>query len=98
MKMTFQVKRLLLAAFFVVAMALLWRLFDPITPLVGTYFVVHRTLPDLYNDLNLLPAVAGILMAENAHDPSEFVIWLVFVLQWGVLGYGMGALIFRKPN
>lgn len=96
--MTLQLKRLLFSSFFVASMFLLWKSFDPIAPLMGQYFVEHRTLPDLYSDLNFLPAIAGILVAENAHEPSAVAIWVGFCLQWGLLGYGIGVLIFRKTN
>ena len=95
----YQYKRLVVASGLIAVMLLLSWLLDPLSsPLGFQYIMDHLYLLHFFGDLNTIPGIAAVLASQNPHNPNTLVGWLVFLLQWGVIGYGLGALIFRKPK
>lgn len=95
----YQYKRLSVSAGLVGIMFLLSWLLDPLSSPLGFQYVMdHLSWLNFFTDLHILPAIAAVLVSQDPHNPNELVGNFVFFLQWGLIGYGSGALLFRKPK
>ena len=47
-----------------------------------------------FDVLVFIPIVTAILISGNAHMPSEFGIYLGFLIQWFIVGVAIGALVW----
>lgn len=77
---------------FVVASYLVgWLLIRSSSPLKG-YFIHHVWLPNIWRALNIVPLMAGAVVAGNPHDPNAFAVHAVFIAQWFAVGYLLSKL------
>ena len=51
------------------------------------YFLYNVDLPNLWGLLNLGPAIAGMILSGNVHQPSEVGYFLAAVAQWFIVGF-----------
>ena len=58
------------------------------------FFLYHVALPNLWGALNILPFILGVLLGRNVHHPSDFGVYLGFVIQWFIVGYLLSVLVF----
>jgi len=95
----YQYKRVAVAGILIAAMLLLYWLLDPLSsPLGFRYLMDHPAWGHFFGDLHIVGVYAAALVSQNPHNPSALVVWSIFFLQWGLIGYGLGALVFRKPK
>lgn len=96
---TYHYKRLCVSAVLIGVMLLLSWLLDPLSSPLGFEFVMaHLSWRSVLDDLHIFPAFMAVLASQDPHNPSEIANWLAFLLQWGLVGYGLGMLFFRKTG
>lgn len=70
-----------------------WLLTAESSPLYE-YFLHNTSLKNLWYLLNILPYIVSALVGGDPHLPSEFIFWLLFFVQWFVIGYIVSAGLF----
>ncbi|HEX5704601.1 MAG TPA: hypothetical protein VFX97_15475 [Pyrinomonadaceae bacterium] len=82
----------LLAAF-----AVNWLVFGETSP-AREYFLWNVGLPNAWRSLNLIPGIISAIAAGNVHGGNELVFFLVFSIQWLLVGlvFSLVLLMFRR--
>jgi hypothetical protein len=57
------------------------------------YFLNHTTIPNLWGALNGIPALLGAIASGTLHGFNVTVFYIVFFIQWFVIGLGASAVI-----
>lgn len=83
----------------VAAFAINWLMFGETSP-ANEYFLWHVDLPNAWRGMNLVPALISALAAGNLHGGNEFIFYLVFAVQWLLVGlaFSFVLLLFRMKR
>lgn len=77
----------LFSALFVLAFGVIsWLVMSESSPF-REYFLWHVELPNLLRWFHLGPAIIGIMLSGNVHQPSTLGFFTAAVLQWFMVGF-----------
>lgn len=97
-KMSVGMKRLIFSGVFFAAMlGFFWLVAGEASPF-HHYFLYHVDLPNIWMGLNFPAFIVATLVSGNVHNPSDWVFWPSFTIQWLAIGFLISLIVVRQKR